>query len=125
MDKVSTNDAPQAIGPYSQATIAGGFIFTAGQIPLDPKSMELVGGDVAQQTERVMQNLSAILGAAGSDLEQVVKTTVYLKDMGDFPAMNEVYEKHFGDHKPARATVQVAGLPMNVSVEIDAVALKP
>ena len=125
MDIVSTNDAPQAIGPYSQATVAGGLIFTAGQIPLDPKTMELVDGDIAQQTERVMQNLSAILEAGGSGLGQVVKTTVYLKDMGDFPAMNEVYAKHFGDHKPARATVQVAGLPMNVSVEIDAVALKP
>jgi 2-iminobutanoate/2-iminopropanoate deaminase len=124
MEIVSTSDAPQAIGPYSQATVVGNMVFTAGQIALDPASMELVAGDVAVQTERVFANLKAVLAAAGTSLDYVAKTTVYLADMADFPAMNEVYAKHFGDHKPARATVQAAGLPMNVSVEIDAIAIK-
>ena len=122
MDIVSTSNAPEAIGPYSQAIVAGDLIFTAGQIALNPANMELVGGDVAKQTERVFENLTAILEAAGSGLGDVVKTTVYLADMSDFPAMNAVYAKFFGEHKPARATVQVAGLPMGVSVEIDAIA---
>jgi len=124
MDIVSTSDAPQAIGPYSQAVVVGDLVFTAGQIALDPATMELVSGDVAVQTERVFENVTAVLKAAGSNLGKVVKTTVYLTDMADFPAMNEVYAKFFGDHKPARATVQVAGLPMGVSVEIDAIATK-
>ena len=124
MDIVSTSNAPEAIGPYSQAVVVGDLIFTAGQIALDPASMELVGGDVSQQTERVFENLIAVLEAAGASLGEVVKTTVYLQDMADFPAMNTVYAKFFGDHKPARATVQVAGLPMGVSVEIDAIAKK-
>jgi 2-iminobutanoate/2-iminopropanoate deaminase len=124
MDIVSTSNAPQAIGPYSQATVVGDFVFTAGQIALDPATMELVGGDVAAQTEQVFANLRAVLEAGGTSLGKVVKTTVYLADMADFPAMNEVYAKHFGDHKPARVTVQAAGLPMNVSVEIDAIATK-
>ncbi len=124
MEIVSTSNAPQAIGPYSQATVVGDFVFTAGQIALDPATMELVGGDVVAQTEQVFANLKAVLEAAGAGLGNVVKTTVYLADMADFPAMNEVYAKHFGDHKPARATVQAAGLPMNVSVEIDAIANK-
>ena len=124
MDIVSTSDAPAAIGPYSQATIVGDLVFTAGQIALDPASMQLVEGGVVEQTERVFANLKAVLAAAGCDLTNVVKTTVYLADMADFPAMNEIYAKHFGDHKPARATVQAAGLPMSVRVEIDAIATK-
>jgi len=124
VDIVSTSDAPAAIGPYSQATIVGDLVFTAGQIALDPASMQLVEGGVVEQTERVFANLKAVLAAAGCDLTNVVKTTVYLADMADFPAMNEIYARHFGDHKPARATVQAAGLPMSVRVEIDAIASK-
>jgi 2-iminobutanoate/2-iminopropanoate deaminase len=124
LSRVQTESAPAAIGPYSQGIVANGFVFTAGQIPLDPQSMELVGGDdVAAQTEQVMINLAAILKAAGASLSTVVKTTVFLSDMQDFGAMNEVYGRHFGDHRPARSTVQAAGLPKNVKVEIDAVAL--
>jgi 2-iminobutanoate/2-iminopropanoate deaminase len=124
LSRVQTESAPAAIGPYSQGIVANGFVFTAGQIPLDPQSMELVGGDdVAAQTEQVMVNLAAILKAAGTSLSNVVKTTVFLSDMQDFGAMNEVYGRHFGDHRPARSTVQAAGLPKNVKVEIEAVAL--
>lgn len=124
LDVVSTGSAPAAIGPYSQGIIANGMVYTAGQIPLDPGTMQLVGGDdVAAQTERVMQNLSAILEAAGASLSTVVKTTVFLKDMDDFGAMNEVYGRHFGDHRPARSTVQAAKLPKDVRVEIEAVAV--
>ncbi len=125
MEIVSTSDAPQAIGPYSQAITTGDLVFTAGQIPLDPDTMETVGSNVAEQTDRVLQNIAAVLAAAGSSLQRVVKTTVYLADMADFPAMNEVYAKHFGDHKPARSTVQASALPKNVLVEIDAIAWKP
>ena len=124
MEIISTSNAPAAIGPYSQAVAVGDLVFTAGQIALDPATMKLVEGDVAKQTEQVFENLIAILEAAGVSLEKVVKTTVYLADMADFPAMNAVYAKFFADHKPARATVQVAGLPMGVSVEIDAIATK-
>jgi 2-iminobutanoate/2-iminopropanoate deaminase len=120
---VQTPDAPAAIGPYSQAIVANGFVFTAGQIPLDPRTMQVVEGDVAAQTERVMANLQAILQASGSDLSAVVKTTVFLRDMNDFAAMNEVYGRWFGEHKPARSTVQVARLPRDVAVEIEAVAV--
>ena len=124
LETVQTNDAPAAIGPYSQAIVANGFIYTAGQIALDPATMEIVGGDdVAAQTERVMQNLRAILEQAGASLQSVVKTTVFLRDMGDFAAMNEVYGRHFGAHRPARSTVAAAGLPKNVKVEIEAVAV--
>lgn len=119
---VHTDDAPKAIGPYSQGVVSGGFLFTAGQIALDPASMEVVSGDIRHQTERVMRNLAAILTAAGSDLSRVVKTTVFLTDMGEFAAMNEVYARHFGDHRPARSTVAVSGLPRGVLVEIEAVA---
>ena len=121
---ISTPAAPKAIGPYSQATVSGGFIYTAGQIALDPATTEVVPGGVAEQTERVMKNLAAVLEAAGASLKQVVKTTVFLVDMGDFAAMNEVYAKHFGDHRPARSTVAVAGLPRGVRVEIEVVASK-
>ena len=121
---VSTGDAPKAIGPYSQATIAGNLIFTAGQIALDPASGDVVPGGVAEQTERVLRNVQAVLRAAGSDLSRVVKTTVFLADMADFTAMNEVYAKSFGTHRPARTTVAAAGLPRGVRVEIDLVATR-
>jgi 2-iminobutanoate/2-iminopropanoate deaminase len=124
LDRVQTRSAPAAIGPYSQAMIANGLVFTAGQIPLDPATMQVSGGDDAgAQTERVMQNLSEILRSAGASLATVVRTTVFLKDMDDFAAMNEVYGRHFGDHRPARSTVQVARLPKDVRVEIDAIAV--
>ena len=123
MKRIETKNAPAAIGPYSQAQVAGGMVFTAGQIPLDPATGELVDGDVAAQTERVMLNIAAVLEAAGSSLGSVVKTTVFLRDMNDFAKMNEVYGRHFGDHKPARSTVQAARLPKDVAVEIDAIAL--
>ncbi|MBV9110540.1 MAG: RidA family protein [Gemmatimonadetes bacterium] len=123
LQQVQTGDAPQAIGPYSQAIIANGLVFTAGQIPLDPATMQLVEGDIAAQTERVMQNVAAVLRAAGAELSTVVKTTVFLRDMNDFAAMNEVYGRHFGDHKPARSTVQAARLPRDVAVEIEAIAV--
>ncbi|MBK9691403.1 MAG: RidA family protein [Gemmatimonadetes bacterium] len=119
---ISTEQAPRAIGPYSQATIVNGLVFTAGQIAFNPATMEIVGGGIKEQTERVLANLQAVLAAAGSDLQKVVKTTVFLVDMQDFPAMNEVYAQAFGEHKPARSTVAVAGLPRGVRVEIDVVA---
>lgn len=119
---VHTDDAPGAIGPYSQAVVSGGFIFTAGQIALDPASGQVVPGGVAEQTDRALRNIAAILKAAGADLSRVVKTTVFLVDMADFTAMNEVYARHFGEHRPARSTVAVSGLPRGVRVEIEAVA---
>lgn len=124
LNGVRTDGAPAAIGPYSQGMIANGLVFTAGQIPLDPATMELVGGaDAAAQTEQVMRNLDAILRAAGATLGSVLKTTVFLADMNDFTAMNDVYARHFGEHRPARSTVEVARLPKDVRVEIDAVAV--
>jgi len=120
---VATDDAPKAIGPYSQGVVANGFLYTAGQIALDPATGDIVSGDVKAQTDRVMRNLAAILQSAGTGLGRVVKTTVFLADMADFPAMNEVYAKHFGEHRPARSTVAVRTLPKNVLVEIDVVAL--
>ena len=119
---IQTSDAPAAIGPYSQAVSAGGFLFTAGQIALDPHTGQIVDGGVQQQAERVMANLTAVLKEAGTDWSSVVKTTVYLHDMADFPAMNEVYGKWLGDARPARSTVQAAALPRGVLVEIDVVA---
>jgi 2-iminobutanoate/2-iminopropanoate deaminase len=124
MEIVHTDKAPAAIGPYSQAVVSGSLVYTAGQIALDPATMEIVPGDVAAQTDRVLRNLTAVLQASGSGLTKVVKTTVYLADMAEFTAMNEVYAKHFGSHKPARSTVQAAGLPKNVRVEIDAIAVR-
>ena len=121
---IATDDAPKAIGPYSQAIAIDGLVFTAGQVALDPKSGDLVGTTTAQQTEQVFKNLAAVLAAAGTSFDKVVKTTVYLADMADFTAMNEVYAKHFGTHKPARSTVQAAGLPKNARVEIDVIAVK-
>ena len=123
MRLVTTDAAPKAIGPYSQGIVANGLLYTAGQIALDPATMTIVPGEVAAQTERVMKNLDAILLAGGTSLARVVKTTVFLADMGDFAAMNEVYAKWFGEHKPARSTVAVKTLPRNVLVEIDVVAL--
>ena len=120
-EAISTLAAPAAIGPYSQAVRAGDFVFASGQIPLDPASGSLVTGDVRAQTQRVLENLGAILAAAGGSFDQVVKTTVYLADMADFPAMNEVYATFFHGAAPARATVQVSRLPRDVRVEIDAV----
>ncbi|HET8713466.1 MAG TPA: RidA family protein [Gemmatimonadales bacterium] len=121
---VASDAAPKAIGPYSQAIVADGLVFTAGQVALDPKSGELVGKTTAEQTEQVFANLEAVLAAAGSSLANVVRATVYLADMADFTQMNEVYAKHFGTHKPARSTVQAAGLPRNARVEIDLIAIK-
>jgi len=123
LETIQTSGAPAAIGPYSQAIAHGGLVFTAGQIPLDPQTMQMVEGDVAAQTERVLQNLGAVLEAAGASLATVVKTTVFLADMNDFTAMNEVYGRHFGDHAPARSTVQAARLPRDAKVEIEAVAV--
>jgi len=120
---VNTPAAPAAIGPYSQAIVAGNLVFTAGQIPLEPATMQMVPGDVAAQTARVMENIQAVLEAAGASLQTVVRTTVFLTDMNDFNAMNEVYGRYFGDHKPARSTVQVARLPRDARVEIDTVAV--
>jgi 2-iminobutanoate/2-iminopropanoate deaminase len=122
-DVVATKDAPQAIGPYSQAIKANGFIFTSGQIAFDPATNQIIQGDVAAQTERVLNNLEAILKAAGSGLERVVRTTVFLKNMGDFAAMNEVYGRFWKSAPPARSTVEVARLPRDVAVEIDVIAL--
>ena len=119
---VSSDAAPAAIGPYSQAIIAGGFLDTAGQIPLDPKSGQVVEGDIVPQTRRVLDNLQAVLAAAGASWKDVVKTTVFLQDMADFPRMNEVYSAVLGEAKPARSTVQVAALPRGVRVEIELVA---
>ena len=124
MNVVSTDKAPRAIGPYSQAIVTSDLVFTAGQIALDPGTMELLGGDVAAQTDRVLKNVAAVLEAAGSSLGHVIKTTVYLRDMADFAKMNEVYTRHFGDHRPARSTVAVAGLPKQARVEIDAIAVR-
>jgi 2-iminobutanoate/2-iminopropanoate deaminase len=120
---IATQDAPQAIGPYSQAIKAGGLVFCSGQIALEPASGTIVAGNVAQQTERVIENLKAVLAAAGSGLERVVKTTVFLKNMGDFAAMNEVYGRYFKTAPPARSTVEAARLPRDVLVEIDVIAL--
>lgn len=126
MQSIQTDLAPQAIGPYSQAikvTGEKGFIFASGQIPLDPETMQLVDGDIRVQTERVLQNVKAVLEAGGSSLDQVVKTTVFLADMNDFAAMNEVYATFFGASRPARSTVQAARLPRDVKVEIEVIAL--
>jgi 2-iminobutanoate/2-iminopropanoate deaminase len=120
---IATKDAPQAIGPYSQAIKAAGMVFCSGQIALDPATATIVGSDVAQQTERVLKNLAAVLAAAGSSLDRVVKTTVFLKNMADFAAMNEVYGRHFKTSPPARSTVEAARLPKDVLVEIDVIAL--
>ena len=119
---ISTDDAPKAIGPYSQAVRANGFVFVSGQVAIDPATQQVIQGEVAAQTERVLKNLSAILNASGSGLEKVVRATVFLKNMNDFAAMNEVYGRHFTESPPARSTVEVARLPKDVLVEIDVIA---
>jgi 2-iminobutanoate/2-iminopropanoate deaminase len=121
---VATKDAPQPIGPYSQAIKAGGFVFASGQIALDPATGKLIEGDIKAQTERVLKNLSAVLAGAGSSMDRVVRTTVFLKNISDFSAMNEVYGKVFVNAPPARSTVQAAGLPRDALLEIDVVALQ-
>jgi 2-iminobutanoate/2-iminopropanoate deaminase len=121
---VATKDAPQPIGPYSQAIKAGGFVFASGQIALDPATGKLIEGDIKAQTERVLKNLSAVLAAAGSSMDRVVRTTVFLKSISDFPAMNEVYGQFFKNEPPSRSTVQVAALPKDALIEIDVVALQ-
>lgn len=125
LEIVHTAKAPAAIGPYSQGVVANGFLFTAGQIAIDPANGQIVAGDVAAQTERVMANLAAVLAEAGAGWKDVVKTTVFLHDMGDFPVVNEVYGRALGDARPARSTVQVAALPRGVLVEIDAIVALP
>ena len=125
LEIVHTAKAPAAIGPYSQGVVANGFLFTAGQIAIDPATGQIVGGDVAAQTERVMANLAAVLAEAGASWKDVVKTTVFLHDMGDFPVVNDVYGRALGDARPARSTVQVAALPRGVLVEIDAIVALP
>lgn len=122
MKTVSTNKAPAAIGPYAQGIIVNNMFYSSGQIPLTAAG-ELVEGDIKEQTNQVFENLKAVLAAAGSSLDQVVKTTVFMKDMNDFAEMNEVYASHFGDHKPARSAVEVARLPKDVKVEIEVIAL--
>ena len=119
---VSTDKAPAAIGPYSQATMAGGFLFTAGQIPLDPKTGEIVAGDVEPQSQQVMSNLAAVLEKAGLEWKDVVKATVFLQDMADFPRFNAIYSAALGEARPARSTVQVAALPRGVAVEVELIA---
>lgn len=120
---VSSDGAPKAIGPYSQAVVYNGLAYLSGQIPLDPATGKIVDGDIAAQTERVLENLRAVLAACGSSFEMVLKTTVYVKDMADFPKMNEVYARYFASNPPARATVEVARLPRDVRVEIEAIAI--
>ncbi|ALC16472.1 endoribonuclease L-PSP [Desulfuromonas soudanensis] len=122
MEKIETAGAPKAIGPYSQAVRAGDYLFFSGQIPLDPRSGEVVSGGIERQTEQVMANLGAVLQAAGLEFSQVVKTTIYLQDLGDFAAVNAIYGRFFPGIAPARATVQVAGLPKGVGVEIEGIA---
>ena len=125
MKFIHTPEAPAAIGPYSQAVVVGEWVFASGQIPIDPTTGEVIDGGIAKQTDRVMKNLAAVLRETGLSLNHVVKTTVYLADMGTFEEMNEVYAKHFGGHRPARATVQAGALPKSVGVEIDVIAHIP
>src|SRR5437016_2486520 len=125
MKTVHTDNAPSAIGPYSQGIVANGFLFTAGQIAIDPANGQVIAGNVAAQTERVMANLAAVIATVGATWTDVVKTTVFLQDMADFPAVNEVYGRTLGDARPARSTVQVSALPRGVLVEIDAVVAIP
>jgi 2-iminobutanoate/2-iminopropanoate deaminase len=122
-DVIATDHAPKAIGPYSQAIRAAGLIFTSGQVAIDPATQQVVAGDIAAQTDRVLKNLSAVLAASGSSLERVLRCTVFLKNLGDFAAMNEVYGRYFTQNPPARSTVEVARLPKDVLVEIDVIAL--
>lgn len=120
--EIATDGAPRAIGPYAQAVVCGDFLFLSGQVPIDPGTGELARGTVREEVDRVLDNLQAVLAAAGCGLDRVVKTTVYLTDLADFAAMNEAYARRFGEHRPARSTVQVAALPKGARVEIDAIA---
>ena len=122
--RIKAEGAPQAVGPYSHAIVAGDFVYCSGQVPLDPATSELVTGDIAAQTDRILDNLAAVLSAAESSLDRVVKTTVFLVDIGDFAAMNETYAKRFGEHRPARSTIGVAALPRGARVEIECVAMR-
>ena len=122
-DVIATDQAPKAIGPYSQAIRAAGLVFTSGQVALDPATQQVIAGDIAAQTDRVLKNLSAVLQAAGTSLDKALRCTVFLKNMGDFTAMNEVYGRYFGPAPPARTTVEAARLPKDVLVEIDVIAL--
>jgi 2-iminobutanoate/2-iminopropanoate deaminase len=122
-DVIATDQAPKAIGPYSQAIRAAGLVFTSGQVALDPATQQVIAGDIAAQTDRVLKNLSAVLQAAGTSLDKALRCTVFLKNMGDFAAMNEVYGRYFGQAPPARTTVEAARLPKDVLVEIDVIAL--
>ena len=121
---IKADGAPNAVGPYSHAVVAGDYVFCSGQVPLDPATSELVTGDIAVQTNRILDNLAAVLTAAGSNLDRVVKTTVFLADIGDFAAMNDAYARRFGDHRPARSTIGVAALPRGARVEIECVAAR-
>jgi 2-iminobutanoate/2-iminopropanoate deaminase len=121
---IATQNAPKAIGPYSQAVRLNGFVFLSGQVPLDPRSGELVTGSIQVQTERVLENMKAVLQAAGLSFDHIVKTTVFVKDLADFPHMNEVYGKYFGTNPPARSTVEVSRLPRDARVEIEAIAIE-
>ena len=123
MDIIATNDAPKAIGPYAQAVRANGFLFLSGQVGLDPATGQLVEGDFSAQARRALDNLKAVLKEAGSDFSKVVRATVYLADMADFQTLNAIYAEYFGDHKPSRSTVAVAGLPRNARVEMDVIAV--
>lgn len=120
---IATSNAPQAIGPYSQAIAANGFVFASGQIPLDPATGQVVSGGIVEQTERVLENLKGLLEASGASLASAVRTTVFLRDMGEFPKMNEVYARYFTENPPARSTIEAARLPKDVLIEIDAIAL--
>jgi len=122
---IKTGDAPAAIGPYSQGIVAGDLLFISGQIPLDPETGELIEGDIGIKTDRIIQNIATIAKAGGTDLSRVVKTTIFLTDMGDFAAVNDAYAEHFGEILPARSTVQVAALPKGVNIEMEAVVLMP
>ena len=124
MQRIEARGAPKAVGPYSHAMIEGDLVFCSGQVPLDPATSELVTGDIAAQTNRILENLAAVLAGAGSGLDRVVKTTVFLTDIGDFAAMNDAYAKRFGDHRPARSTIGVAALPRGARIEIECVATR-
>lgn len=124
MQRIEAPGAPKAVGPYSHAVVAGDLVYCSGQVPLDPATGELVSGDIAAQTDRIFDNLTAVLAAAGSGLERVVKTTVFLVDIADFAAMNEAYAKRFADHRPARSTIGVAALPRGARVEIECIATR-
>ena len=124
VQRITALGAPNAVGPYSHAIVAGDLVYCSGQVPLDPTTSELVAGDIAAQTNRILDNLAAVLAAAGSSLDRVVKTTVFLADIGDFAAMNDAYAKRFGEHRPARSTIGVAALPRGARVEIECVAVR-